>query len=295
MLYSYFHRKLKNSLLLSINNIKLDGYIFNTKFSPGRGKRKMKLFTIILASLVISAALCSCSKNQNGVTPITSDKVESTATSRADATATATPDVIIATAIPDVITASIPNATSASTPDVTAATMNSDNSPAVTADKTQESVESVNNTETDYSTLGFELLRKESVGPLKLALSSEDVVKALGEPEEKSDFSLWGSDGLEHQTWIYTEKGIILSIVKTENAVSIESIDLSSPCTYKTSRGIGIGSKKSEVYEAYKQEIDPAENKEDSPFIVAGSVYGGIIFSIENDSVSGIFIGASAE
>ncbi|GEM_PF-1038257 len=230
----------------------------------------MKLFNIILASLIISVALCGCSNNQNSAVPITSDKVESAATST-------------------------PDATSTSTHYVTSTTKNSENSPTATANKTQEPEKSVKNIETDYLTLGFDLLRNESVGPINLSLSSEDVVKALGEPEEKSEFLVWDSDGLEHQSWIYAKEGIILEIVKTENAITVASIDISSPCTYKTSRGIGIGSKKSEVYEAYKPEIDPAENKEDSEFIVVGTVYGGIIFSIENDSVSGIFIGASAE
>ncbi len=226
----------------------------------------MKLFSIIFASLVISVALCGCSNNRNNETPITSDKVESTVTS---------------------------------TPDATATTQNSENNQTATASKTQEPDNTPDktpeNTETDYSTLGFDLLRNDSIGPLNLSLNSDDVVKNLGEPEEKSDFLVWGSDGLEHQTWVYNEKGIILNIVKTENAVSVGSIDINKPCTYKTSRGIGIGSKRSEVLEAYKPEIDPAENNGDSDLIVAGTVYGGIIFSIEKDSVSGIFIGAGAE
>ncbi|WP_010246483.1 hypothetical protein [Acetivibrio cellulolyticus] len=225
----------------------------------------MKLFNIIMVSLILSIALCSCSNTKNGQTPKASNRVESTAPSNSEATAG-----------------------------------KPENSPAnkqenTTASATQAPNNSTESKDNDYSSVGFDLMNNDSVGSLKYNLSSDDVVKALGEPEEKTKFQVWGSDGKEHQTWIYGAKGILLDVVKTENTAAIYSIDISNPCTFKTTRQIGIGSKRADVLNAYKNEINPAENKEGSALIVAGSIYGGIVFTFENDSVSEIFIGASAE
>jgi hypothetical protein len=73
----------------------------------------------------------------------------------------------------------------------------------------------------------------------------------------------------------------------------IGMLTISEPCELKTSRRIGIGSNMEEVKSAYKVAIDPSSS--DSETIVAGSVYGGIIFKMENNKVKSIFIGASAE
>ena len=211
----------------------------------------MKLTNIILASLILSAALCSCSNSKDGEIPTTTAKVEKTAAITPKATKTAD------------------KTTTANTPDGIS--------------------------EKDYLSTGSDLLNNEYVGPLNLNLNSDDFIKALGEPESKSDAHVWGADGREHQDWTYAAKGISINTVKNGNVNNVFSIHISSPCTFKTSRGIGIGSKKADVIEAYKNEIDPIENKDDSDSIVAGSVYDGIIFTIKNDSVSKMFFGAAAE
>jgi hypothetical protein len=74
---------------------------------------------------------------------------------------------------------------------------------------------------------------------------------------------------------------------------TVKSISISAPCSYKTNRNIGIGSTSDEVLAAYKAEIEE-ENISESE-ILAGSVYGGVVFHLENDRVSSIFIGAAAE
>lgn len=221
----------------------------------------MKYFDIIIASLMLSLVLCSCINSTNTDTPATVNIVESTATSIPGANK------------------SLKNSTT-STPDIT--------------DTVETPIPSVSVND-DYLSIGFDLMKNDSLGSLKINLNWENVIKTLGEPEEKSETVVWGADGLEHQSWIYTTKGIILDIVKDENSATLNSIHISSPCTFKTRRGIGVGSKRSEVFDAYKSEIEPAESEEAPGFIIAGSIYGGIIFSLENDSVSEIFIGAGAE
>jgi hypothetical protein len=146
----------------------------------------------------------------------------------------------------------------------------------------------------DYLEIGFELIRSESVDFLKDGLSSIEVIERLGNPEEKSDATEWGADGQIHQTWFYKSAGIELDMIQNKaNSQVINMITITSPCKYRTKKGIGIGSKKDEVLTAYKNEINMDDCNEDS--IVAGSIYGGIIFTIENQSVKSIFIGAAAE
>ena len=65
------------------------------------------------------------------------------------------------------------------------------------------------------------------------------------------------------------------------------------PFEGKTSRGVGIGSTEEEVRAAYKNLIDPGSRP--GEMIIAGSVYGGVFFTIEDGKVTTIFIGAGAE
>ena len=74
----------------------------------------------------------------------------------------------------------------------------------------------------------------------------------------------------------------------------VAGISIKSPCDYKTQRGIQIGSHAPEVQAAYKNEINPQNSNPEST-IVAGTVYGGIIFGLKDNIVTSIFIGAAAE
>lgn len=150
-------------------------------------------------------------------------------------------------------------------------------------------------TNKDYLSIGFDLMEKESIGFLKIGTIDKDVVKNLHEAEEKSEAVEWEADALEHQTWYYRKNGIELNMVKRGNNQAVAIINIKAPCNYRTTRNIGIGSTKDEVLNVYKNEIDPNENAANSTSLVAGTVYGGIIFEFENSRVSSIFIGAAAE
>lgn len=148
----------------------------------------------------------------------------------------------------------------------------------------------------DYSKIGFELVKEESLFVLNNAVTAMDVIKLIGEPEEKSEAAIWGSDGLEHQTWHYKALGLELGFMEYDtNTQIVDSIIISSPSKLRTIRGIGIGSTKSEILKAYENEINKEESDMDSDSIIAGTVYGGLIFKLENDRVATIFIGAAAE
>ncbi|MCX7708413.1 MAG: hypothetical protein N2484_01040 [Clostridia bacterium] len=149
--------------------------------------------------------------------------------------------------------------------------------------------------EKDYGEIGFDLVKNESLGSLKYGLTEKELVQKLGQPEEKSKAMVWGSDGMEHQSFYYKAKGIELDMIKDENVWSIRTINIKKPCDFKTKRNIGIGSSKEEVLKVYKEELNPENSGHDTESYIAGTVYGGIIFGFENGEVSSIFIGAAAE
>ena len=144
----------------------------------------------------------------------------------------------------------------------------------------------------DYLKLGFDIMKNEAVGFLKIGLAAAEVLAGLGEPADKSPSRIWGADGLEHQKWRYPAKGIEFDMVKRDGAFLVNMIRITTPCDYKTKQGIGIGSPAKEVQAAYPNQLNPAVN---GTKLVAGTVYGGIIFGLDGGVVSSIFIGAAAE
>ena len=129
----------------------------------------------------------------------------------------------------------------------------------------------------DFSEIGFDLEKDESIGLLKLGLNAADVEKELGKAEEKTDEQEWGADGRKHQQWLYKNKGIELDMVRDGSNQLVNTIEATGKCKFLTKRGIGIGSKKNDVIEKYKNEIDLNRIKEYPQYIVAGTVYGGVI------------------
>ena len=144
-----------------------------------------------------------------------------------------------------------------------------------------------------YLKMGFALM-KETIGPLALGMSADEVVVQLGVPEEKSDAKIWGADHMEHQFWDYPAKGIEIGMVKKDGTQCVERIVIKDSCAYETQRGIKIGSGAAEVQAAYQDAMNPGASSPGEK-IVCGTVYGGIIFDVQNDAVSSIFIGAAAE
>ncbi|MCK9378146.1 MAG: hypothetical protein M0P73_18660 [Syntrophobacterales bacterium] len=136
---------------------------------------------------------------------------------------------------------------------------------------------------------------KEQIGELHLGLAAKAVQQTIsGKPVLGPD-ELMGADGLHHQEWKYSQAGISLDMTseKKGGTKSIASISVASPSKLKTQRGIGIGSTAAQVAKAY----GPFRNNEDSTpeCFVAGSNFGGVIFTFKQGKVSSIFIGAAAE
>lgn len=144
----------------------------------------------------------------------------------------------------------------------------------------------------DYLKIGFDVMKNEAVGFLRIDLAAAEVQARLGDPADKSPIRIWGADGLGHQTWRYPAKGIELDMVNRDGAFRVNGIQIKNPCDFKTKQGIGIGSSAKEVQAAYTNKLNPEVNGTN---LLVGTVYGGIIFGMDGGVVSSLFIGAAAE
>lgn len=141
----------------------------------------------------------------------------------------------------------------------------------------------------------FDLMRGEQIGPLKIGLAEAQVTAKLGARVQKGRVEKWEADGEYHQKWTF-EGGVEVGMVaeKRGGAGIVESVTISAPCTFETKRGIRVGSPESDVLKAYKDELDRESSKAGESW-VAGSVYGGLIFTIKGGKVNRMFLGAAAE
>jgi hypothetical protein len=146
--------------------------------------------------------------------------------------------------------------------------------------------------------IGWELWNIDGVGDIKIDMPKAKVLALLGTPDTKTKPEESWIDGATYQEWEYKEKGIYISMNLSDGKIG--DFTISTPCTLKTKRRIGIGSSSKEVIAAYKKAIYNADGVNDggcvtADLIIAGSVYGGIQFTIKDKKVTQIFFGATAE
>ena len=135
----------------------------------------------------------------------------------------------------------------------------------------------------------------ETFGEIKIGQALTYLLKAMGNPDTKSKVTEWGAVGLMHEDWTYKSKGVVinLSSEKKNSDKVIFSITANSNCNFKTRANMGIGNTYEEVTDVYKRDIDTEQTTKET--IVVGSVYGGIIFSFENNKVKSVYLGPAAE
>jgi hypothetical protein len=144
-----------------------------------------------------------------------------------------------------------------------------------------------------------QLLAAESLGGIKLGLTEKKLVDLIGQPKKKTALTLMEATGDYCQTWRYPGKGLEITMSageKKTGAKTVASFTASKGCSLTTTKGIKIGSSEADVRKAYGS----FEDKENASAVqkdsfVAGSVYGGIIFTFKGSKVSSIFFGAAAE
>ena len=137
---------------------------------------------------------------------------------------------------------------------------------------------------------------KETIGGLLLgAPESKAFAVFSGKPIKGKD-ELWGADGEWHQNWTWLEHGANLDMSSAEEmgTKQVSSIEIKSPSTLKTARGIGIGDSESKVRKVYKDALSEEES-DPGVRLVVGSMFGGLLFTIEDGKVTSIFLGAASE
>ena len=139
--------------------------------------------------------------------------------------------------------------------------------------------------------------KTERIGGLGLGMPAQKVHANLScHQPNKAREEFEGASGRYVQEWTYSDCGIQLHMgsYKKRGAKVIESITVTAPSQLATSRGIRIGSTEEEVAQAYGQFRDPEESRTGT-FFVAGSIYGGLLFTLLNGKVVKIFLGAAAD
>jgi|WetSurMetagenome_2_1015567.scaffolds.fasta_scaffold40917_2 hypothetical protein len=141
-----------------------------------------------------------------------------------------------------------------------------------------------------------ELMQLERLGEFKIGSSAARTLELLGNPQTKSKNVFSEADGLYRQSWYYPKQGITFQMVmeNKKEKPKIASIRLTPPSTLETDHGIKLGDSYDKVVHAYGRYKDP-ENSVPFKRFVAGSIYGGLIFSFQNGRVVEIFLGAAAE
>lgn len=135
----------------------------------------------------------------------------------------------------------------------------------------------------------------EHLGALRLNLSEADAKQAIGCPMTAGKEQKWEADGAFHQEWHFA-CGVDLGMMSEHKGgkKTVQTIKIHGTSALKTSRGIGLGASEQEVTKAYAKEWSKDESKMPDLF-VAGSLYGGVMFTFKEHKVAEIFVGAAAE
>ena len=147
----------------------------------------------------------------------------------------------------------------------------------------------------DPKSLDYEhILTWEAIGPLKLGMDEAIVFKLLGKPAKTSFPQEEGATGDFVSDWDWPSKGIVLGMAsaKRTGPFSVRSIEIMAPSTFATTRGVTIGMPLTDLPARYQRNID--EGRDDPAEYLVGSVYGGMLFTLKDDKVVSIFLGAMA-
>lgn len=139
-------------------------------------------------------------------------------------------------------------------------------------------------------------LDSEKIGEFSTGTSEKVLKKKLNCAFKLGEDTLWGADGLYHQSWECPALGISfdMSSGRKGSGKIINQISIAAPSKLKTRRGIQIGSREQQVIKAY-QDVKDVQGTIPHEMFVAGSVYGGLFFQFKNDKVESIMLGSGAE
>ncbi|MBK6920975.1 MAG: hypothetical protein IPH07_26505 [Deltaproteobacteria bacterium] len=135
----------------------------------------------------------------------------------------------------------------------------------------------------------------ESVGELHVGMTPAEVEAKLGKPSKTTKIQEEGATGEFVQTWRYPAAGIEVGLSATtkNGAQTVRSLSAGPTCKLPLGWGLAIGSTRAEVEAIYGSNFE-AETTTPETF-VAGSIYGGAIYTFVDGKVTHLFLGAAAE
>lgn len=152
--------------------------------------------------------------------------------------------------------------------------------------------------------MGADIMFDAVIGGIRLGMPEAGLMEvadsgSMGAPVKGEDV-MWEAIGEAVQTWDFKEAGLSLDMGSSEigGEKEVFSITVKAPSKLKTARGIGIGSTGEDAVQAYADyptDEFEAEVVAENGNLLIGSIYGGMIFTLDDGIVSGIFLGAAAE
>ena len=136
------------------------------------------------------------------------------------------------------------------------------------------------------------ILETEAIGGLKLRMDEAAVTAVLGPPTKKTKPFEEGATGEWVSDWTWPGVRLKMGAEKKAGPFVISAIEISAPSTLATSAGIKIGSTRADIAKVYPRS-DEEVQKPKTEYLV-GSVYGGMLFTLDHDKVKNIFLGAMA-
>jgi hypothetical protein len=132
---------------------------------------------------------------------------------------------------------------------------------------------------------------KQAIGPLRIGMTDKQAIAVLGAPQQRSVAVLMGALGDYESVWAFGSVTLQMSGAQAKGPFRVASISVSGRSAFKTPAGIGIGSTRDEIVAVYGKYLgasnDPAQ-------VLVGSVYYGLLFTLDGDRVVAIFLGAMA-
>ena len=165
----------------------------------------------------------------------------------------------------------------------------------------------------------FALMLSERIGPLHIGMPEELLRRVLGPPNKAGELDYCAATGYYSKSFEYP--GVFVEVHSEQSATDKEhslyctgSMDewrdsladrsfsfcvgyvaVTAPCKYKTTKGIGIGSPVDVVRRKYGAYEDTVNAGRSAVCLVAGSLYGGVLFEFVGGRCSEIKLGAFAE
>jgi hypothetical protein len=143
-------------------------------------------------------------------------------------------------------------------------------------------VTSNSNTQSSPNVMG------NSFGGIYLNMTDKQLLALMKDPI-KQEIKIWDSDKKKHQTWSYAAIGFETDMVGELSNQKVYMVAAKSICKLKTDKGIGVGSSKSDVEQAYKSSITSNQNGK----IMVGNANNAVLFEFENNNVKSIVIGSA--